>query len=690
MDVVKHSDFEWNFEVGTLPNARGLDGEPIFTHSPQVTLMAEGEWRLDLTYAPLGGEQEEISEQTFGQGIAEPFPSDLYEDPWVGRYKVSLLHEGELVDVRFISLAEGLHMRFNNEGPRGTDFRFIDALGKHSPFSYTLASPPKKPIALEKGMRTFGESETSRREVVASDAGYELEFDVMPEALYSRVKLIGLEPTLHSDKPTILAGQLDQDGMFSVHSPRPLPLAKFVTIDGRQKIKELARTSRTTQALRTLSVPNAALVGAVRKQPTSELFLMWSTMTYEDYLAGLSPEERSAHESRNLERRVMEYEASASTSLIYAALATVRKSPLAGRGQILGKSIDIEQNLEEPVDLLGWAWPLDHPTMEATPLEPIEGGFAFPEELREEGPLLVDAREHQASSNLAAPARPSSASIVVSPADAQPALASPEWSALELWKAFRALHVLSQRSPNPKLQAMFDSVIDQLRRHPETALDALGSSGVSVNQQARSLARTRLFHTPLGGGEAEGIAASAESYPQLLLNPTASPNQELATTASTGADHLTRPMLLAAATMQSPTPAVEDLMSENARIVALRECFANNGPLDALGTVEKLRKDATALASLVQNAGVDMSVNHTLIALGAFASGNTADELHVAAWLPYISYAFALASRAAANDLIMETPLLKEDMPMLADVMPLAPRLFFYDLVTAETLFRER
>ena len=38
----------------------------------------------------------------------------------------------------------------------------------------------------------------------------------------------------------------------------------------------------------------------------------------------------------------------------------------------------------------------------------------------------------------------------------------------------------------------------------------------------------------------------------------------------------------------------------------------------------------------------------------------------------------------------MESPLLKEDMPMLADVLPLAPRLFFYDLVTAEALFHNR
>ena len=686
VDIAKHSDFEWDFNVSILPNARGLDNEPVFTQSPRVRFMAEGEWRIDLTYAPLGGEQEEISEQTFEAGIAEPFPSDLYEDPWVGRYKVSLWRDAELVDVRFISLAEGLHMRATNEGPRGMDFRIIDALGAHSTFSYTLASPPKKPIALEKGKRTFEDTEVSRREVVASDAGYELEFDVWPEALFSRVKRIGLEPTEHSDKPVILAGQLDQDDMFTVHSPRPLPLAKFVTIDGRQKIKELARTSKTTQAVKNLAVPNAALANAVRKQPSAELFLMWSTLSYEDYLDSLPEAERAAHEARSLERRIVEYEASASTSLIYAALATVRKSPLVSRGLLGDDEIIIEQNVEPQADLVGWTWPLATPTVEPTQLVPTESGFELPSDLIEQGSLLVDVRELTPSANLTAPARPSSASIVVTPEGAEPARASKDWTPEELWGAFRALHVLSQRSPNPKLQAMFDSIIDRLRANPEAALHALAQTGVSVNQQARSVARTRLFHSPLESD----IESTADNYLDLLLDPSASDNAELAAVRETGADGLTRPMLLDAATVHSPTPEVDDIMGEAARVAALRECFANNGALDALGTIEQLRKDATALASVVQNAGVDMSISHTLVALGAFASGNTADELNAAAWMPYISYAFALAARGAANDVVMESPLLKEDMPMLADVLPLAPRLFFYDLVTAEALFHNR
>ena len=380
------------------------------------------------------------------------------------------------------------------------------------------------------------------------------------------------------------------------------------------------------------------------------------------------------------------YEASASTSLIYAALATVRKSPLVSRGLLGEQEVIIEQNVEPQVDLVGWAWPLATPTVEPTQLEPTERGYKLPAELLEHGSVLVDVRELTPSSNLTAPARPSSASIVVTPEGAEPARASKDWTPEELWGAFRALHVLSQRSPNPKLQAMFDSIIDRLRANPEAALQALAQTGVSVNQQARSIARTRLFHSPLESD----IESTADNYLDLLLDLSASDNADLAAVRETGADGLTRPMLLGAATVHSPTPTVDDLMGEAARVAALRECFANNGALDALGTIEQLRKDATALASVVQNAGVDMSISHTLVALGAFASGNTADELNAAAWMPYISYAFALAARGAANDIVMESPLLKEDMPMLADVLPLAPRLFFYDLVTAEALFHNR
>ncbi|MGX1739066.1 hypothetical protein ACWIB8_07885 [Corynebacterium flavescens] len=696
LEVAPAVDFEWDTEVKVLPNARALDGAPIYTQSPKVLIHAEGDWLLDLTYAPLGGEAEAISEDELEAGGAfEVLPSDLYEDPWVGRYRLSLFRDGEEVDVRYFTIAEGLHMRFKNEGPRGTDFRFIDALGKYSPFSYTLASNPAKPIALDKKLRHFTETEAYRIETVASEAGYELDIEIVPESLVARVKYIGTEPADYLDKTIIPASQLDLDANFTVYSPRPLPLAKFVTIDKRQKIKELARTSGTTQAATFLSVPNATLAGAVRKQPSAELFLMWSTLSYEDYLAGLPEAERASHLNRSLDRRILEYEASAATSLIYAAIATVRKAPLASRAMLSADGIAVELNGEEAASLIGWAWPLDDPASAAVALRPTEAGFELPESLAEAGALLVDVREHSISSNLAAPARPSSSSLVASREEGTPTsvLASEEWSAPELWQAFHALHTLSLTSPNAKLQAMFDSIIELLRSHPRAAVAALGESGINPAQQARALVRSRLFHARLDEGEPVRL----DQYPSLLAAISTQPealaeaaSPELAQALATGADTVTRPLLLNAASAATPNPQVTGLAGEAARILALRECFANNAAFEALGTLDQLSKDATALSTLIQEAGVDMSVSHTLIALGAFASASTAPERKAAAWMPYISYVFALAARAQAAGTLPDTPLLKEDMPLLADAMPLAPRLFFYDLLTAEALFQAK
>ena len=698
LEVAEVADFEWDTGVKALPNARSLDGEPIYTQSPKVLIRTEGEWLLDLTYAPLAGEEEPISEDGLEAGGAfEVLPTDLYEDPWVGRYRLSLSRDGEVVSVRFFNIAEGLHMRFKNEGPRGTDFRFIDALGKHSPFGYTLASNPAKPITLDKKLQHFTDTETSRVETVSSEAGYELDLEIIPESLITRVKCIGTEPTEHLDKPVILANQLDLDANFTVYSPRPLPLAKFVTIDKRQKIKELARTSGTTSAATFLTVPNGALATAVRKQPSAELFLMWSTLSYEDYLAGLPEAERASHLNRSLDRRILEYEASAATSLIYAAIATICRAPLASRALLGPTSIEIEQNRPKAVELIGWAWPLGDPASTPVPLQPTEAGsatsFKLPDSLRNAGTVLIDVREHTDSSNLAAPARPSSSTLVASFEDSAqvPVIASQEWSTPELWQAFHALHALSLTSPNAKLQAMFDSIIELLRAHPRSAVAALGESGINRAQQARALVRSRLFHASLVGPEPAGL----EDYPSLLA-AVSNHAQGLATAGSpellraleTGTDAVTRPLLLAAASSATPHQPVTGLSGEAARIVALRECFANNAALEALGTLDQLCKDATALSTLIQEAEVDMSVSHTLIALGAFASANTAPEIKAAAWMPYITYVFALTARGVANGKLPDTPLLKEDMPLLADAMPLAPRLFFYDLLTAEALFQ--
>lgn len=88
-------------------------------------------------------------------------------------------------------------------------------------------------------------------------------------------------------------------------------------------MKNLVNTLGTDEAVFAVSVNNKALVREVREKPSCELYLLWSEVTYDEYLDGLGEKARAVHLKRSQEHRVMEYEAEASQHLIYAALATV-------------------------------------------------------------------------------------------------------------------------------------------------------------------------------------------------------------------------------------------------------------------------------------------------------------------------------------------------------------------------------
>lgn len=662
--VTAPAAWEWGTDVATLPNARGLDHRPVFKASPTVTITQPGEWVIQLVYAPLGGEREAISDETVGEGTFEIFPSDLYEDPWVGRYEVGLLRDGEQVDMRVFSIAEALHMRAKNEGPRGTGFRFIDAAGQLSPFSYTLASAPGKAIVFDKGTREFEPTETSRIETVASEAGYELDFRVTPATLRTRVKLTGTEPTESFDKQVIYASLLDADAALTVYSPQPLPLAKFVAIDKRQKMKSLASTAGSTQSHRNVSLSNRALRHAVRKQSSMELYLLWSTLSYEDFLDSLDSAARSRHLAQAPERRVVEYEASAASDLIYAAIATVKRAPLITGATLSETHVELSFNEEEEEisDLLAWAWPLNDPARSPERLVDL----ALPSSLQDAGPLIIDARAEEPLTDLSAPAHPAPNAVI---AEAPGEVSFADATVDEAWAAYAALEALATGSRNARIESTFAAVLERLRGEPGAAIRALPASGLSLSRQAKALAQTQLVAHPWNVGVPAGAAP------------------ELSLAFDSGIDSLTRPLLLMKASGPDATPSSTAINDEAARIAALRECFAHDEDFYRLGSVSHLRGDAQKLAGVLAQLGFDTSVSHTLVALGAFGGGDT--PYVSAAWMPYISYIFALAFRAVAAGLLPQPAvlaILQDDLPQLADAAALAPALFAYDLRTAEGL----
>ena len=148
-------------------------------------------------------------------------------------------------------------------------------------------------------------------------------------------------------------------------------------------------------------------------------------------------------------------------------------------------------------------------------------------------------------------------------------------------------------------------------------------------------------------------------------------------------------MLLMSATGEAPTPstASDQLCDDAHRISALRECFANDLALTRLGTISNLRSTAMQLRVTLQQLGVDKSVLHTLLALDAFGDGNS--ELGDSAWMPFISYVFAITARGMANGKLADPAFaaaLDGALPQLAEAVSLAPQLFYRDILTAEAL----
>ena len=670
-------DFAWDMAVKSLPNAHGLDGELVYTQSPRV--IANTELSMELTYVPIGGEEEAVLEDELPEGIHEVLPADAFEDPWVGRYRFSLYKDEELVDIQYLNFAETLHMRAKNEGPRGTNFRFIDALGNLSPFSYALASAPSKPIQMEKGQRVFGEDESVREETIGSEAGYELTFQVEPATIRTRVKRTAAEPVDYLDKQVILADQLDADALFTIHSPEPLPLAKFVVIDKNQKIRDLVTANGSTEAATSLSVPNRALKSALTKKTSLELYLLWSTLSYEEYLEGLPEKERAAHQKRSFDRRVMEYEATAASDLIYAAIATVRKAPLISRATIEDGILVPEQPHEEEVELLAWAWPLGNPAGEPLPLEPTEEGFELPEELLDAGHLIVDFREDEPASDLAAPQYPPASALII--------FQDGETANTEgMWPTYAAMRRLA-----PKAKETFEAIIKDIEADPRASMDALMAADFEPGQRMRAFVRTGLVSRNFRREEpaekpSSLLAALADAAHDYIE---AHGSAALARVPSTGVDDVTRPMLLMSATGEAPTPstASDQLCDDAHRIAALRECFANDLALTRLGTISNLRSTALQLRVTLQQLGVDKSVLHTLLALDAFGDGNS--ELGDSAWMPFISYVFAITARGVANGKLADPAFaaaLDGALPQLAEAVSLAPQLFYRDILTAEAL----
>ena len=151
-------------------------------------------------------------------------------------------------------------------------------------------------------------------------------------------------------------------------------------------------------------------------------------------------------------------------------------------------------------------------------------------------------------------------------------------------------------------------------------------------------------------------------------------------------DSVTQPLLLMTAGGPAATPESTQICDAGARVAALREAFAADDQLAALGGIGQLQRDAVTLGNAIAPL-FDKSVAQTLMAFEAFASGD--NPLAAAAWAPYMSYAYALTARALANGMVNQAAvlgILNDSLDQLAEFFALVPDLFALDFTVAEAL----
>lgn len=313
------------------------------------------------------------------------------------------------------------------------------------------------------------------------------------------------------------------------------------------------------------------------------------------------------------------------------------------------------------------------------PLDPTEEGFELPEELLDAGHLIVDFREDEPASDLAAPQYPPASALII--------FQDGETANTEgLWPTYAAMRRLA-----PKAKETFEAIIKEIEADPRASMDALMAADFEPGQRMRAFVRTGLVSRNFRREEpaekpSSLLAALADAAHDYIE---AHGSAALARVPSTGVDDVTRPMLLMSATGEAPTPSTanDQLCDDAHRIAALRECFANDLALTRLGTISNLRSTALQLRVTLQQLGVDKSVLHTLLALDAFGDGNS--ELGDSAWMPFISYVFAITARGVANGKLADPAFaaaLDGALPQLAEAVSLAPQLFYRDILTAEAL----
>ncbi|HCD1553410.1 hypothetical protein ACOI93_08075 [Corynebacterium striatum] len=707
--------FEWITTARTLDNALGRDSQPIFVESPRLRLSGEpGDvWNIEVVYDPIDAEPEFVMdfdiEQVERIESHDIFPSDQFDDPWVGRFNVTLTRNGVFQDSMLVSIVEGIELRSSTDGPTGFGFRFQDNQGKFTKWYYSLRSNSGKPLNYSSGTRTIGVDSASAEEVFSTDEGYSLEADVLPESLSIRYKHQSGEPVKVISAPSIVVDQLDPESAVIVTAPQELPLAKFVIaapLSTSQGINNLEQADYGMNSRSTVRVTNRALDSGLGDKSSGKLLLVWSRLTRSAYENSLSKSAKRRYFKLPWAKKSEEYFAAAQESLVSATVADLIRQPLVRSVEEVDKELRVMQPLGANKDLMAWAWSLGRPSEEPVTLRKGPNGFFIPPELDLAGPLIVDFREETFLCDTRSPEAPtrraftidregvpmgeSHSSVALYQVGLVERVEHNEQNLIELWKNLYSLRKASQRRGCDRA---FGRASVALKQSARDAMDV-----VTNDQIPRAGIASLLILSGILLESFQTESTLAEPHPDRMISlleeiadaaylKLTQPDGEelqhsLRWVALNGSSELWK-------TLTMGKDFVTKAESNTERKVAVEEALNANESLLRLGTVTSLYSASRKIVGLLSQSGIGGSAIHMAAELDEQAREDSDPAHSVSRFVPYISYVMMNALRVVANGEGVERwaeRILKHQLTPLSQIAQRAPKLFELDLVTAEAL----
>lgn len=393
-----------------------ISGEQVLSASPLLTVPGGDDWSVSVDYVTqTPGETGEDVRETLTRADDFEIAADevdgpvevfrpIFDDAWVGVYRVSLYRGGLKKLERRFAIAEGLTAAARYDGEHD-HFLMPDRKTRErrlSTMTFQLSNSGDKELRFPIDNLSVGGDSGSRDVEVGSPADFELKARYRPRSLRFTIdRADGVRRWSHTFS-TLDLDDIDPNGKLTVHFPDVVHDVRLRFLSSPQD-NGGATVSATSVALskaagsaNSWTCANYLVTDALGESPERMVVIEWHPWTRSEEFDRKHPEARNTARGRRREARADVVRTSSHTRMY-----RIIQRPVIGGAEIVptakGDELVLTPTRARGDELTVWAWPLAAPyrAAEISPsFDPSTGTYRaeLPGELSLAGPLLVDAR----------------------------------------------------------------------------------------------------------------------------------------------------------------------------------------------------------------------------------------------------------------------------------------------------------